>query len=139
MVRKLAGVVAGCVLLVAACSSGGESLEDTSWQVEMLRGADGSMTAPLPDTVLTADFTADEIAGEAGCNSYFGSYTTDGDSFSTGPLGSTQRFCDPPAVMDQEVAYLAALSEADQWNRDGDQLELLQGDEALVQFTSADS
>ena len=139
MFRKLMGVVAFCVLLVAACGGGGDTLEDTSWQVEMLRGADGSMAAPLADTVLTADFTADEIAGEAGCNSYFGTYTTDGDSFSTGPLGSTQRFCDPQAVMDQEVAYLAALSEADRWNRDGDQLELFQGDETVVQFASADS
>ncbi len=65
----------------------------------------------LPDSLITIEFTADgQVNGSAGCNSYFGNYTLDGDSLITGPIGSTQMWCE--GYMDQESAFLQALQTA---------------------------
>lgn len=65
----------------------------------------------LPDTTITIEFTADgQVNGSAGCNNYFGSFSLDSDSLITGPIGSTQMWCE--GFMDQESAFLQALQAA---------------------------
>lgn len=125
-------------LLVAACGSSADSLADTSWQVETLRRTGESLIQPLPGTVLSADFSSDEISGLSGCNTFRGGYTTDGDAFGASALATTRRACSPDLVMDQETVYLSLVSLADRWERDGDQLELLRGTEPLIQFRIAE-
>lgn len=65
----------------------------------------------LPDATLTIEFiSGGQVSGSAGCNSYFGSYSLAGDSLITGPIGSTQMWCED--LMDQESAFLQALQSA---------------------------
>ena len=51
------------------------------------------------------------VNGNAGCNTFFGSYTIEGDALSTGPFGLTKMMCED-AAMQVEQAFLAALESA---------------------------
>ncbi len=138
MIRAVSGIALVAAITLTACGGGDdEGLADTSWVVATLTDDTGATTAPLPDTELTAHFTADGIDGDAGCNRYFGSYTTEGDGFAAGPLGATRRLCEPAATMDQEFAFLEILGSADRWLRDGDKLQLFSEDTQLVEFVLA--
>lgn len=104
--------------------AGGGQLEGTDWTVEAVV-IDGEPLPPIVGTVVTATFTDGELEGLGGCNSYFGSYETDGDQLTIGPLASTRRFCDePPGVSDQENAYLGLLENARSYAVDGDRLTI---------------
>jgi len=138
-VLRLVAVAAAAAMIMAACGgeSDGGTLEDTSWIVDRLQGADGSLESPVADTVLSAEFSTDVVSGFSGCNSYMGSFATDGNSFSAGPIAGTLRLCDPPAVSQQESRFLMLLESADRWRRDRDQLELRSGSDVLIAFSAA--
>jgi len=53
--------------------------------------ADASVTTDVPsDVTVTLHLDAGEASGNAGCNSYFGSYEISEDTLSFGPLASTK-------------------------------------------------
>jgi heat shock protein HslJ len=106
----------------------GAPLEGTPWTLESYVNTQGESVGVLPDTEITAQFEAGEIGGSAGCNRYFGSYDVEGDQLTIGPLASTEMYCYPDEVMDQEMAYLAALGGAASYMVEGDRLEI--GDSA---------
>ena len=76
------------------------------------------------DATLTADFQADTVNGDGGCNGFNGPYTAGEDDISIGPLASTMRACAEDALSTQEQHYLAALQLAKTYRIRGDQLEL---------------
>ena len=60
-------------------------------------------------------------------------YTVDGNAITIGQAASTMMMCaEPEGVMEQETAYLTALSTAATYKIQGDQLELRTADGALV-------
>ena len=79
-----------------------------NWEVQSFETAPGSQVAPLEGTTLTAVFGIASVGGEAGCNSYTGTYGTNGSFLRVGPLATTRMACEQP-IMDQETAFLAAL------------------------------
>jgi heat shock protein HslJ len=56
-------------------------------------------------------FKEADIAGNAGCNRFFGRYTFDGAAIMIGPLASTRMAC-PAEVMEAERAWLRMLERA---------------------------
>lgn len=95
------------------------------WLMVSYRDAQGNMAPLLEGTEVTAVFGTDwVVTGRAGCNSYFGPYTTDGQKCSVGPLGLSQMYCPFEEVMDQESGYLAALGDAVSYQLTGDELTL---------------
>ncbi len=56
-----------------------------------------------------------QVAGNAGCNNYFGSWGVDGSAISFGHMGATQKMCIKPEVMEQEGRFLEALSTAERF------------------------
>ena len=50
------------------------------------------------------------LSGNASCNLIMASYTVDGDQLTIGPVGATRKLC-PPALMEQEQRFLAALED----------------------------
>jgi uncharacterized lipoprotein YbaY len=82
------------------------SLGDAHWEALLVGGA-----AILGGSSIGADFGTDgQVTGSAGCNTYFASYETSGNSLTVGPAGSTRLACSEPAgVMEQEAAYLSLL------------------------------
>lgn len=79
-----------------------------TWVVDSYASAPNTLTAPLPDSHMTATFGLSKVVGFAGCNSYTGPYTTNGVVAAIGPLGTTAMACEEP-LMTQESAFLAAL------------------------------
>lgn len=87
----------------------GSTLETGTWQLQDYAGETGYQTVIL-GTTITAKFADGTLTGNAGCNSYFGSYTVNDTQLTISQTGSTMMACDPP-VMDQEQAYLSLLGE----------------------------
>ena len=83
-------------------------------------GPAGAEQPVIAGTEITAVFDQDQgmVSGSAGCNSYSGPMNTAGGAFALGPFASTMRACIEPGIMEQEAAYLAALSGANgfQWS-----------------------
>lgn len=51
------------------------------------------------------------IAGNSGCNAFGGAGVLSNGAVKVGPLATTRKAC-PPAIMDQEQKFLAALGKA---------------------------
>ncbi|MDE4907867.1 META domain-containing protein [Methanogenium marinum] len=116
--------VDGSILLAYAVAQ--PKITTGEWHMVSYQDADGNAVSALDSTNVTAIFGVDgQVTGDAGCNSYFGSYTKDGNSLSIGPLGLTLMYCETPAgVMDQESGYLAALEGAVSYQVSGNDLTL---------------
>jgi heat shock protein HslJ len=90
--------------------SAGAGLATTAWDLVEL-----GTTADFAHLVPTIDFAADGTAsGFAGCNTFSGSYTTNGNALMLGPLATTKIACLRPASA-VESDYLAALSGVTSW------------------------
>jgi len=84
-------------------------------------------TADFAHLQPTIEFTADGlVSGFAGCNTFSGSYTTDGSTLSWGPLATTKMACQRPGSA-VESDYLAALSGVNTWAVESDGRLLLDG------------
>lgn len=110
------------------------SLTDTVWQVVSYNNGKEAVVSVILGTEITAEFTPDgALAGDGGCNSYFGSYEVDGESISIGQMGMTEMACmEPEGVMDQEQQFLAALQTAATYRIQADKLEMRTADGALA-------
>lgn len=115
-------------------AAGTHDLSESAWTVIGYNNGRGGVVSTMVDTDLTADFTPDgTVTGSSGCNTYRGSYETDGRSITIGPLISTRMFCDQPeGVMDQEQAYLAALGTAATFEFMGNRLEMRTAEGSIV-------
>ena len=97
--------------------------------------------AVAPDSKLFVQVkSGGELAGNGGCNRFFGRYKITGDAIEIGPLGATRMACPEPA-MALEARFLAALEAARLWHRDRTSLILLDAerhDQARLLQTDAD-
>jgi heat shock protein HslJ len=101
---------------------GGTELEGVNWYLtEMTTGQ------------ITARFQDGRVSGSAGCNNYFGSYilTPGSDALEIGELATTRMMCEE-AVMEQESAFLQALSATTAYSVDDDLLTLTYPDGTLL-------
>jgi heat shock protein HslJ len=96
------------VEIVEASSEPATSLLDgTSWALRGFR--DGDLFDALPEGIeITLNFDGDRINGDAGCNNFMGTLTTDGDALMIGPLAGTKMMC-APEIMEQEDRFFALL------------------------------
>lgn len=130
----LAVVVFGALMFVALSQNNGD-FEGRTWVLTEL----GPNNAPMAGTVSTAVFEDGTVAGTAGCNNYFASYTTDGGSIEIGSAGSTRMFCaEPEGLMDQEQTYLTLLQAADSFDVGDDTLTLSSEGAVVLTYTEAD-
>lgn len=73
----------------------------------------------------TADFTADgRVTGTTGCNTFSGTYETDGRRITIDPGAVTERACADPEAGRQERGYLDALASVRRFDQTGPQLVL---------------
>jgi heat shock protein HslJ len=107
--------------LLAACGeeASADQLTGTKWELEELNGRDA-----LDDVLVTMQLDKDDdLHGTAGCNQYIGSWDTGDDNEVTlEPSGMTMMACDQP-VMDQEMAFLEALTSVVRFELEDDDLE----------------
>lgn len=95
-----------------------------SWDVTGYNNGKQAVVSPVAGSTLTAIFTADQVSGSAGCNTYSGGYTIDGTTLKIGPLASTMRACSEEAVNEQEQQFLAAMQASTTFDLTGDILTL---------------
>jgi heat shock protein HslJ len=107
------------------------TLTGTTWSATGINTGTGAVSSLVAGTTVTAVFAADgTISGNAGCNTYDGTYEVSGKDMTIGPLSSTRMACEPD-VSAQEVNYLAALERVTSYSIRGDQLELRDDEGAL--------
>jgi heat shock protein HslJ len=91
-----------------------DGLLTATWHVTEVATGD-SLDSVIPGTEPTVTFADDgHVTLATGCNTATATWELDGDSLSVGRARLTRKFCaDPPGVMDQEQALVAALEAAD--------------------------
>jgi heat shock protein HslJ len=97
-------------------------LANTVWSLVSYGPADAPV-AVVPETPVTATFSAQGVAGTSGCNSYSGPFEYNENAISFGALISTKMAC-AEDVMAQENAYFAALASASSYMITGGQLQV---------------
>ena len=127
------------ILVVAACDSTGSGtnatpeptsaadLAGTSWTLVSIGGTP-VVEGSGPHLTFGVDGKA---SGSTGCNSFSGSYATDGAALTFGPLATTRMACEEN-LMAQETAVLEALAGVPGWEIDADGLLHLTGGTELV-------
>ncbi len=133
--KLLRTLILSALLLVpgvlAACQSGamaGVPLEGTTWVLESYKDGSGTHQA-LDRTEVTLNFNKQEqqMGGNAGCNHYGGTYELQGNKLKLLEVTSTLMACIDEAVMNQETAYLKALSKAEEYKIEDGVLTLTGG------------
>ena len=119
-----AGAAAGAA--GGAQPSGGQpgGLEGQAWKLTSYANARGVMTNMPTNARTTLEFNNGKITGNAACNSYFGSYSTNGNQVMISEVASTRKAC-TPAIMTLEDDYFVALQAAASYKITGDTLELM--------------
>jgi heat shock protein HslJ len=111
-VAACGGAAATAAPSAAAPSSAPLDLAGTQWLLIRYLSPDGAtFTVPAAITPQAA-FTADAMSGNAGCNTFNGGYTLNGQDLKLGPMASTMKLCEEP-IASVENAYLAALNVVD--------------------------
>ena len=97
-----------------------------SWEATSFLQGDAIKSAII-GTHVTADFgTSGELTGSASCNEYHATYTSDRGAIRIDQPSAQKRECaEPPGIMEQEQAYLHALTLARRYELAGSQLTLL--------------
>jgi heat shock protein HslJ len=108
------------------------------WVATAINNGKGAVESTANTSMITAEFTADgKISGNATCNQYNGTYTTDGDKMTIGALATTRMACASDELNAQEQAYIAALGNVATYTISNGTLELRAADGALqAQYTS---
>jgi heat shock protein HslJ len=96
------------------------ALKDTEWTLTSLHG-----TSLLEGSHITLNLGPEGVGGFAGCNRYGGEYAAaDEGALATSKLWLTAMECEPPALHDQEQAYIEALNNAAAYRVLDDRLEV---------------
>jgi heat shock protein HslJ len=114
-------------LAVPAFADGAEAADDligTGWQLTELDGAPTSA-----DFTSTANFSADGVGGNGGCNTYGGTLTVTPDGIDITEIMSTMMACDGLA---QEQAFFAALEATTGYRIEDGNLLLTGPDDAVL-------
>ncbi len=116
---------------LTACGSGSAAFPEGEWTLLTLNSA-----SLLAGSTINATFEEGKITGYSGCNSYGGAYTVKGAGLQLGEIAMTVMACLEDGVMEQEQAYMGALSNVAKFRLDNDRLELLdESGAALLAYT----
>jgi heat shock protein HslJ len=107
--------------IIAVNTHGTGDLDGTEWVLASLNGG-----SPLTGAEVTLAFASGQVTGSAGCNSYSGPYTVQGeDGLAFSYIVNTEMGClEPEGIMEQETQYLNALREAARFRLSEGQLEI---------------
>jgi heat shock protein HslJ len=120
---------------VASVSGTTASFENTYWKLVALRGKPVEVAQQQREPHLILQPAQKRMAGSGGCNRLAGSYTLDDDRVSFGRVASTRMAC--AQGMEQESAFLDALSAIKRWRVEGQHLDLMdERGEVIAQFES---
>lgn len=97
-------------------------LDNTQWERS---NPSMPLSTSKPITIQTLRFEPNNrLSGDAGCNTYMGDYTLDGETFSVGTLATTKMGCLDNQVATDEAEYLRQLAKVTRLTWRGDDLVL---------------
>jgi len=112
------------------------ALEDTYWQLAQLGGTPVTLAAGQRAPYVVLDSTRHRASGYAGCNRMMGGYSVDGVKLTFTQMAGTMMAC--LQGMEMEQALHEALARVTSWRIEGDRLDLLDANGAVVAaFTAA--
>jgi len=125
-------------VLVSYTAIEGTPLVGTDWKCTMYNNGRGGFQSVIPTSTITAAFSDDEkLTGNAGVNTYNGSYTADSGKMTINPAISATMMAGPEDLMAQEQAYLQALPKAATYKIEGSRLMLRDAtDAAIAEYTA---
>ncbi len=137
MKKKVSNLLAALMLVLpfglTACSPDNPLLEDITWVLESY-GEPESLKTALAGVEVTLFFNSIEkkFTGNAGCNTYSGSYELDGNKLSfPGGVAWTQLKCSEE-VGNQEAEYIPMFSGVKSYQVEGNNLTLKNNQKLLV-------
>ena len=99
--------IAATAFIFAMCNNNGNIPVESNWEVEHIY-VEGSEIAPSADHNATLAFLKDgKIAGDSGCNRFFGNFSEEKNTLKFENVGSTRMMCPDMAF---ETAFLQTLS-----------------------------
>ena len=112
------------VFLIGGCANfflvNKVELKNTSWRLVSF-----GTEIPLAGSEMTANFSSNEIQGNASCNHYFGDYKITRDKITITGLGWTEMAClEPEGIMEQEQSLMGLLSKAAEFTLQGNTLQI---------------
>jgi len=103
-------------------------LTGTMWYLNSFIDVQGNIWTPVQKNPISLQFSQDgKVSGNAGCNSYSGTYTVTGAGMSISGFAVTRMYCGEPGVMDLESTYLAILPMMKVYRISGNALTLSDG------------
>jgi heat shock protein HslJ len=97
------------------------------WKVTNFNNNRQAVVGVIGESSITMSFKDGKVSGSAGCNTFHGTYATEGSQIKLDPLATTRRACDEPLAT-QEREFLAALASAVTWSIDGNVLDMHRAD-----------
>lgn len=108
------------------------ALQNTYWKLIELDGKPVQTPANSREAHIILSTERSSTHGHAGCNNFFGNYTSTSDTLTFSALGSTMKAC--PEGMDTEQAFLQALGETTRYEISGQFLTLFAKDRTLARL-----
>jgi heat shock protein HslJ len=108
------------------------ALQGTPWSASGYNNGKGGVVGLAADSSITAVFGNDgALGGNASVNTYRTTFTTGDGSMTISPVILSTKMAGPPALMEQEAQYLAALARVTTFALSVDTRELRSADGAL--------
>lgn len=132
------------IFLTASCNSSKESvaantienhnkvqntsLHSGSYNITQI----GTNSTFKPGLTITFDEKSNKVTGFSGCNTFMGSYSTEGKTISFNRIATTKKFC-KEEINTIENHVLKALNEVNYFSIQNEALQLLKNDTLLIQ------
>jgi len=100
------------------------TLENTRWQAMIINNGRGGVVSNAITHLVSAQFSDNEIKGNAGCNQFSANYVVNNLQLKIGPVRTTRKYCSEEGVMDLEQQFLLALKQSTQYEMKADKLRL---------------
>lgn len=102
------------------------------WELTELAGQPAPRGAGGRPATLRFETDTARVAGFAGCNRYFGTYTVDGTALRFGPIGMTKMACAEGMALEQQLAE--ALGAARSYELSANRLTLMGSNGPVARF-----
>ncbi|MBC7810036.1 MAG: META domain-containing protein [Burkholderiales bacterium] len=123
---------------VADATFGG--LAGPTWTLVSFTLPDATLPV-VKDSIVTLSFNQEGAGGNAGCNSYSGTFEYSGSTLTFGQIISTLMACVDNNIMQQEINYLAALQGVTRYQIINNRLDLFyilaDGTQGVLTFNPA--
>lgn len=111
-----------------------QPLEGTTWTLTGIISAE-AVASPVAESSVTLTISDGQLSGKA-CNSFHGTVTAAGGSFTAGPLVSTRMACSSAELTKQETTVLTTLEAASGYTIKGNELTITADDGSGLIFTA---